>query len=277
MKATIFDIERNSFVDGPGIRTTVFFKGCNLKCKWCHNPESQAPEKEMMLYKDKCIGCGKCREVCPNHLKKCDFCGKCELFCAADARRICGKEYTVDEVLSEILKDKSFYETSDGGATFSGGECMLQIDFLCELLKKCKENGIHTAVDTAGNVPWKYFEFIIPYTDMFLFDVKCISENLHIAGTGASNRLIIENLTTLSSVFKGSIFIRIPVIGSFNDTKEEMNKIKEFLNNINFDKIELFPYHNMGNNKYTALNRVLPDYIVPDKNKMDKFQKIFGI
>lgn len=277
MKATIFDIERNSFVDGPGIRTTVFFKGCNLKCKWCHNPESQAPEKEIMLYKDKCIGCGKCREVCPNHLKKCDFCGKCELFCAADARRICGKEYTVDEVLSEILKDKSFYETSDGGATFSGGECMLQIDFLCELLKKCKENGIHTAVDTAGNVPWKYFEFIIPYTDMFLFDVKCISENLHIAGTGASNRLIIENLTTLSSVFKGSIFIRIPVIGSFNDTKEEMNKIKEFLNNINFDKIELLPYHNMGNNKYTALNRVLPDYIVPDKNKMDKFKKIFGI
>ncbi|MDY3304530.1 MAG: glycyl-radical enzyme activating protein [Clostridia bacterium] len=277
MNATIFDIERNSFVDGPGIRTTVFFKGCNLKCKWCHNPESQAPEKEMMLYKDKCIGCGKCREVCPNHLKKCDFCGKCELFCAADARRICGKEYTVDEVFSEIVKDKSFYETSDGGATFSGGECMLQIDFLCELLKKCKENGIHTAVDTAGNVPWKYFEFIIPYTDMFLFDVKCISENLHIAGTGASNRLIIENLTTLSSVFKGSIFIRIPVIGSFNDTKEEMNKIKEFLNNINFDKIELLPYHNMGNNKYTALNRVLPDYIVPDKNKMDKFQKIFGI
>ena len=277
MKATIFDIERNSFVDGPGIRTTVFFKGCNLKCKWCHNPESQAPEKEMMLYKDKCIGCGKCREVCPNHLKKCDFCGKCELFCAADARRICGKEYTVDEVLSEILKDKSFYETSDGGATFSGGECMLQIDFLGELLKKCKENGIHTAVDTAGNVPWKYFEFIIPYTDMFLFDVKCISENLHIAGTGASNRLIIENLMTLSSVFKGSIFIRIPVIGSFNDTKEEMNKIKEFLNNINFDKIELLPYHNMGNNKYTALNRVLPDYIVPDKNKMDKFKKIFGI
>ena len=277
MKATIFDIERNSFVDGPGIRTTVFFKGCNLKCKWCHNPESQAPEKEMMLYKDKCIGCGKCREVCPNHLKKCDFCGKCELFCAADARRICGKEYTVAEVLSEILKDKSFYETSGGGATFSGGECMLQIDFLCELLKKCKENGIHTAVDTAGNVPWKYFEFIIPYTDMFLFDVKCISENLHIAGTGASNRLIIENLTTLSSVFKGSIFIRIPVIGSFNDTKEEMNKIKEFLNNINFDKIELLPYHNIGNNKYTALNRVLTDYIVPDKNKMDKFQKIFGI
>ena len=277
MKATIFDIERNSFVDGPGIRTTVFFKGCNLKCKWCHNPESQAPEKEMMLYKDKCIGCGKCREVCPNHLKKCDFCGKCELFCVADARRICGKEYTVDEVLSEILKDKSFYETSDGGATFSGGECMLQIDFLCELLKKCKENGIHTAVDTAGNVPWKYFEFIIPYTDMFLFDVKCISENLHIAGTGASNRLIIENLMTLSSVFKGSIFIRIPVIGSFNDTKEEMNKIKEFLNNINFDKIELLPYHNIGNNKYTALNRVLTDYIVPDKNKMDKFQKIFGI
>lgn len=167
MKAVIFDIQRNSFVDGPGIRTTVFFKGCNMRCKWCHNPESQSAQKQMMYYKDKCTGCGKCAKVCPNQLKKCDFCGKCELYCPADARKICGKEYSADEVFNEIAKDKTFYENSGGGATFSGGECMLQIGFLCEILKKCKENGIHTAVDTAGNVPWEYFEKILPYTDIF--------------------------------------------------------------------------------------------------------------
>ena len=219
MKAMIFDIQRNSFVDGPGIRTTIFFKGCNLRCKWCHNPESQEFEKQMMFYKDKCTGCGKCRTVCPNQFNKCDFCGRCELFCASDARKICGKEYTVDEVLSEIVKDKGFYETSGGGVTFSGGECMLQIDFLCEILKKCKENSIHTAVDTAGNVPWEYFERIMPYTDLFLFDIKCISEDLHIAGTGVSNKRILENLEALSSILNVSLYIRVPVIGSFNDTK----------------------------------------------------------
>ena len=122
MKATIFDIERNSFVDGPGIRSTVFFKGCNLRCKWCHNPESQLPKKQMMFYKDKCNGCGKCAKVCKNHLEKCDFCGRCELFCPQDARKVCGKEYTVDEVFSEVIKDKAFYDNSGGGVTFSGGE-----------------------------------------------------------------------------------------------------------------------------------------------------------
>ena len=193
MKAVIFDIQRNSFVDGPGIRTTVFFKGCNMRCKWCHNPESQSAQKQMMYYKDKSTGCGKCAKVCPNQLKKCDFCGKCELYCPADARKICGKEYSADEVFNEIAKDKTFYENSGGGATFSGGECMLQIGFLCEILKKCKENGIHTAVDTAGNVPWEYFEKILPYTDIFLYDVKAFSEDLHKRGTGVSNKLILEN------------------------------------------------------------------------------------
>ena len=137
MNAIIFDIERNSYVDGPGIRTTVFFKGCNLHCAWCHNPESQSAKPQMLFYKNKCTGCGKCTLYCPH-----------------DAREICGREYTVDAVLREILKDKSFYEASGGGVTFSGGECMLQIDFLVEILKVCKENGIHTAEDTAGHVPY---------------------------------------------------------------------------------------------------------------------------
>ena len=195
--ANIFDIQRNSFVDGPGIRTTVFFKGCNLHCTWCHNPESQSAKPEMMFYKNKCTGCGKCREKCPNALEKCELCGKCTIYCPHDAREICGKEYTVDEVLKEILKDKTFYDNSGGGVTFSGGECMLQIDFLEEILKECKKNGIHTAVDTAGHVPFEFFERIIPYTDLFLYDVKCFDSDKHRQYTGVENQLILKNLKRL--------------------------------------------------------------------------------
>lgn len=272
MKATIFDIQRNSFVDGPGIRTTVFFKGCNLHCKWCHNPESQSAQKQMMYYKDKCIGCGKCAEVCPNQLKKCDFCGKCELYCPADARKVCGKEYSVDEVFNEIAKDKMFYENSDGGATFSGGECMLQTDFLCEILKKCKDNGIHTAVDTAGNVPWQYFEKILPYTDLFLYDVKAISDDLHKQGTGVSNKLILGNLLRLSG--KCDIIVRIPVIGGFNDDKAELLQIAEFLKKIKCIKKEPLPYHSMGEHKYDALGIKNKKYSAPCKDKMEEIKKM---
>lgn len=137
-KAVIFDIQRNSFVDGPGIRTTVFFKGCNLKCAWCHNPESQDLKPQMMFYKDKCKNCGKCKEICQSY-DNCVLCGKCTFYCPVDARKICGKEYTVDEVFAEIIKDKSYYDNSGGGVTFSGGECMLQIDFLKEILKNAKK------------------------------------------------------------------------------------------------------------------------------------------
>ena len=272
MKATIFDIQRNSFVDGPGIRTTVFFKGCNMRCKWCHNPESQSAKKQMMFYKDKCIGCGKCAAVCPHQLKKCDFCGKCELYCPADARKICGREYSVDEVFNEIAKDKIFYENSGGGATFSGGECMLQTDFLCEILKKCKENGIHTAVDTAGNIPWQYFEKILSYTDLFLYDVKAISDDLHKQGTGVSNRLILENLEKLSG--RKDIVVRIPLIGGFNDSESEVSCIAEFLKHIKCEKVEILPYHAMGEHKYEALGMAHEKYYVPDN--IEKYKELFG-
>ncbi len=265
-KAIIFDIERNSFVDGPGIRTTVFFKGCNLHCAWCHNPESQSPKPQMMFYKNKCTGCGKCKEKCPHNLEFCDLCGRCTIYCPHDAREICGREYTLDEVLQEILKDKIFYENSGGGVTFSGGECMLQIDFLGEILKKCKENGIHTAVDTAGNVPWEYFEKIIPYTDMFLYDVKAFSKDLHKKGTGVDNELILENLKKLSQ--KADIIIRIPVIGGFNDSIDEMKRIAEFLSTIKFRKAELLPYHSMGEHKYDALCMKHKNYSVPNMKEI---------
>jgi len=275
VKAIIFDIERNSFVDGPGIRTTVFFKGCNLKCKWCHNPESQAFKPQMMFYKNKCKGCGKCIEICPNQQKNCDLCGKCTFFCPADARSICGKEYTSDEVLKEVLKDKTFYDTSEGGVTFSGGECMLQIDFLEEILKKCKENEIHTAVDTAGNVPFEYFERIMPYTDLFLYDIKCFSENLHIEGTSVSNKQILENLKRLSEKTNGEIIIRIPVISGYNDSLEEMQKIADFLKPLNIKKTELLPYHKMGEHKYIALDIKVAEFEVPTEEKMNELKKIF--
>lgn len=272
-KAMIFDIQRNSYVDGPGIRTTVFFKGCNLRCKWCHNPESQSFEKQMMFYKDKCTGCGKCREVCPNHLKKCDFCGKCELYCPAEARKICGREYTSDEVLAEVIKDKAFYDNSGGGVTFSGGECMLQLDFLCEILKKCKSEGIHTAVDTAGNVPWKSFEKILPFTDLFLYDIKAFGAELHRKGTGVSNELILENLKNLSG--RADIIVRIPVIGGYNDNDEEIRQIADFLKQIKIIKAELLPYHAMGEHKYTALGRNTESFSVPNKNFMNRSQQLF--
>ena len=269
----IFDIQRNSFVDGPGIRTTVFFKGCNLRCKWCHNPESQSFDKQMMFYKDKCTGCGKCREVCPNHLQSCDFCGKCELYCPADARKVCGREYTPAEVFAEVIKDKAFYDNSGGGVTFSGGECMLQLDFLCEILEKCKSAGIHTAVDTAGNVPWESFEKILPFTDLFLYDIKAFDAELHRKGTGVSNELILENLKNLSG--RADIIVRIPVIGGYNDNDEEIRQIADFLRQIKIIKAELLPYHAMGEHKYTALGRNTESFNVPNKNFMDRSQQLF--
>ena len=273
-KAIFFDIQRNSFVDGPGIRTTVFFKGCNLKCAWCHNPESQSAKPQMMFYKDKCTGCGKCKSVCPYHLEQCELCGKCTLYCPVDARKVCGKEHTVDEVLKEVLKDQAFYETSGGGVTFSGGECMLQIDFLAEILKKCKENGIHTAVDTAGHIPFESFEKILPYTDLFLYDIKIFDSQKHKQYVGVSNELILENLKKLFER-KVKLWIRIPIIPDVNDSIEEIRKIKDFLKTIGTaEKIELLPYHAMGENKYRAIGKEPQIFKTPDAENMKRLKEI---
>ena len=266
MKATIFSIQRNSLVDGPGIRTTVFFKGCNLKCKWCHNPESQRPEKEILFYKNKCDGCGRCKGLTVENEK---------FICFNGAREICGKEYTTHKLLTEIIKDKVFYDTSNGGVTFSGGECMLQIDFLAEILKKCKEQGIHTAVDTAGNLPWMYFERIIPFTDLFLYDIKAVSEELHICGTGFSNKAILENLRRLSSDYSGEIIIRIPIIPEFNANFEEIKNIAVFLHGIKYKNVELLPYHRMSEHKYEALNTTFTSYPLPDMDDVQAYKKFF--
>ena len=265
MTATIFDIKRSSFVDGPGIRTTVFFKGCDLRCKWCHSPESQSPDAQIMFYSDKCTGCGRCKDLTVNNS---DF------ICYHGAKEICGREYTVDEVFDVILRDKVFYDSSGGGVTFSGGECMLRIDFLEAILRKCRGAGIHTALDTAGNAPWESFERIIPYTDLFLYDVKCISDDRHTEGTGVSNKQILDNLKKLSDESSCEIMIRIPVVPGFNSDDGEMQKISRFIKGIRHKSVELLPYHSMGNFKYEALGRDFTEYDEPGADEIDRLQNL---
>lgn len=208
-------------------------------------------------------------------MESCELCGKCTLYCPHDAREICGKEYTVDEVMREILKDKVFYENSGGGVTFSGGECMLQIDFLEEILKACKENGIHTAVDTAGCVPFEYFERILPCTDLFLYDVKCFDSEKHKQYTGIGNELILENLKRLLATDK-SVWIRIPIISTINDTEEELQGIKEYIFSCGKPaKFELLPYHAMGEHKYVALGMYVQTFSAPTSEKMENLKTVF--
>ena len=274
MTGTIFDIEHGSMVDGPGIRTTIFFKGCNLLCPWCHNPESQKSAPELMFFRELCRGCEKCRQVCQSTDGECVLCGRCVLYCPQNARKIVGKRYTSAEIMKEILMDAPFYQHQEGGVTFSGGECMLQIGFLEELMQCCRQQHIACAVDTAGNVPWKAFERILPYTDLFLYDVKAFSPDLHREWIGVTNELILNNLSRILKTSR--VWIRIPIIPGFNDTVDEMQKIRAFLRPLpQPERIELLPYHAMGENKYPALGRNPVSFQVPNAEKMNILRDIF--
>ena len=267
--ATIFNIESGSYVDGPGIRTTVFFKGCNLSCKWCHNPESQHSAPQMLFYKERCNGCGSCKSLCKNGLEHCDLCGRCTRFCPQDARKICGKPYTVEDVFSEIKKDEDYYKTSGGGVTFSGGECMLFVDFLAEILQKCKENGISTAVDTAGCVPFESFERVLAYTDLFLYDIKAMSPHLHKEQTGRDNALILQNLSILLGSCPEKIMVRIPLMKGVNDTDEEIGQIIAFFNKYGKPKeIRLLPFHRLGKAKYEATGKTYEEFYPPEQSRL---------
>ncbi len=285
MKAMITDIKRFAIHDGDGIRTTVFFKGCTLRCLWCHNPETLSGTRQLALYRHKCTLCGLCASLCPAHTiengihlinqELCKGCGKCIENCPMDALKLFGTEMSSDEVLDILLEDKAFYETSGGGVTFSGGECMLQSDFLAELLPKCKENGLHTAIDTAGNVPWKSFERVLQWVDTFLYDIKLIDADKHKRFTGADNALILENLARLSQCGK-TIYIRVPVVGGVNATDEDMQAIAGFLRPLSIAKVELLKYHDMYASKNEAVGRKVDTFTIPTETEMERFRLIVG-
>lgn len=261
---TIINIQKYSIHDGPGIRTTVFLKGCPLKCWWCHNPESQSYKEEIMFFEERCTKCKVCEEKCQQQAiringsfpivnqKKCILCGECANFCPNNAREYVGKNITVSDLMKEIQKDEIFYEESGGGVTFSGGEPMMQIDFLNEVLKSCKDMDIHTAVDTSGYTNWKNFNKIIDKVDLFLYDLKLMNNEKHLKYIGVPNNSILENLKKLSDI-GANIFIRMPIIAGINDDNEHINESIKFLSNLNIIQINLLPYHKMGMDKYKRL------------------------
>lgn len=286
-KANIFNIQKFSVHDGPGIRTTVFFKGCPLKCLWCHNPESQNINTQILYDRDKCVLCGTCEKICPkgvikienNHLttdESCDCCGKCVIYCIQGARQIAGKEYTVDDVLKEVLKDRVFYEKSSGGVTLSGGEPLIHIDFVEELLKKLKDNNIHTAVDTCGAVSFENLKRAARYTDVFLYDIKLMDDEKHTEFIGMSNKLILDNLKKLSLIHK-NINIRMPIIEGVNGDEEHIIKTIDFIEGLNISKVNLLPYHDIAKHKYKKLGKVYEDDRMskPSDEKMQKFKEMF--
>ena len=251
--ARIFDIKRFAVHDGDGIRSTVFFKGCPLRCVWCHNPEGLSYQPQEAFFSHKCIGCGECKRD-----------GFCVQDCLGEARILYGKDYTVDELLPILLEDKDFYENSGGGVTLSGSECLMQADFCAELLKSLKANGIHTAIDTCGFVARENLDKVIPYTDVFLYDVKAYDEQIHINCTGCSNKQILENLYYLDSIGK-SIEIRIPYVPDYND--DQIEKIAKLLAPLkSISKIRVLPYHNYAGSKYEALgmSNTLPSRLPTD-------------
>lgn len=263
MVGKIFEIKRFAVHDGDGIRTTVFFKGCPLKCVWCHNPEGIDFEKQLAYYAHKCKGCGTCAEVCPNGVhtfengthkvnrEKCKACGKCEAVCLGEAIKLYGKEMSVEELLPILLEDRDFYENSNGGVTLSGGECLMQADFCAELLKELKRNQIHTAVDTCGFVSREAIDKVMPYTDIFLYDVKAFHEAVHIKCTGQSNKIILENLRYINDCGK-KMEIRIPCVPDYNSS--EIEEITRFLSELkNVTKVKVLPYHDYAGSKYEAL------------------------
>ena len=267
-KGLIFDIKKFAVHDGPGIRTTVFFKGCPLRCWWCHNPEAIHSHPELVLFEIKCIGCGECFAVCPQqahealpdgtrayHQEKCILCGKCVEICYAEALVMEGREVTVEELMAELRKDIPFYENSGGGITLSGGEPLFQHEFILSLLKQCKTEGLHTVLDTSGQAPWKIFEEVLSYVDLVLYDIKHIDAVEHKTHTGISNNLTLENPEKVGQ-YGIPIEIRMPIIPGINDAEEDILRTARFLADINgIERVQLLPYHKLGESKYARLGK----------------------
>jgi len=263
-KATIFDIQRYSVHDGPGIRTLVFFKGCPLRCRWCQNPESLDKEREIAFFANKCIGCGECAKVCPRdaivfedtrriNRALCDRCGLCAETCYAEALTVIGKEYDIRSLLDIVERDRPFYEQSGGGVTVSGGEPMLQFDFLLDFLRAAKEAGLNTVIETCGSFAWSKFSKLLPYLDIVYFDLKVIGGNEHKRLTGASNKRILANARKLVES-GGKVVFRVPLVRGMTATEDNISDLIELLDELGQEEVHLLPYHKMGESKLQRID-----------------------
>ena len=279
----VFSTQRFSVHDGPGIRTTVFLKGCPMRCLWCHNPESANFNPELGYHKARCTLCSQCVSFCPSGAlsvsrdgivrdsEKCVMCGKCVKVCPTGATEMYGKEMSADEVAETVRRDRKFYERSGGGVTFSGGEPLSQVDFVAECASKLKPDGIHTAVETSLYASRNALDKILPHIDYFMADIKVMDDDIHKKATGCSNRIILENFAYLAK--KGAeVLVRIPIIPGINDSSDNIKKTAEFLTeNTPYRKIELLPMHKLAEHKYEALGRDYPvkDIPTPPKESLD--------
>ena len=255
----VFDVKRYALHDGPGIRTTIYLKGCPLACVWCHNPEGQAPAPEIVYWERRCIGCGRCVAVCPQGDAalggpSCERCGACVTVCPAGAREWIGRWMTVDEVMGQVERDVIFYDQSGGGVTFSGGEPLSQPAFLGALLAAAREREIQTAVDTTGYAPPGVVQAIAPHVDLFLYDLKLVDDEAHRRTTGVSNRLCLENLRRLAAAGR-QIRVRVPIIPGITDVDGNLEAIGRLVCELNLGEIDLLPYHRTAADKYGRLQR----------------------
>ena len=258
MQGLVFDIKKYAVHDGPGIRTTVYLKGCPLACAWCHNPEGQSFAPQVIVFERRCIHCGRCLEVCPagtadSFSAECSTCGRCVAACPAGARELAGRWLGVAEVLAEIEKDVIFYDQSGGGVTFSGGEPLSRPDFLEALLLACHQRGIHTAVDTTGYAPVEVLDRISPLADLFLYDLKLMDDEAHRRYTGVSNRPVLANLQWLAAAGK-PIIVRVPIVPGITDGDENLDQIGRLVLSLGgVRQVDVLPYHALAADKYGRL------------------------